>query len=192
MKGELVIMNPTVEVAASASKEGVVTLKNLIPKLGEAIGKGGKKIINAILNANLLSLVKFGVVLGVSAATVALIFKFLRDKRKSYHNEENKSMVDRALEVNYADARNQSALHPLMKNVRKNLKKGTRTRSKKFSKAVKKNKRKYLEFLEDLSLSEQKQRARRNLDLLDQEIWEDEHRDHSYHGCDLRRVWKNA
>ena len=185
-------MNPTVEVAAPIVKEGAVTLKNLIPTVAKAIGKGAKKIGNAILNANLISLVKFGVVLGVSAATVALIFKFLRDKRKAYHNEENKSMVDRALELNYADARKQSELHPLMKAVRKNLKKGTSNRSKKFSKTVKKNKKKYLDFLDDLSLSEQKRRARKSLDLLDQEIWEDEHRDHTYYGCDLRRVWKNA
>ena len=72
-------MNPTIEVAAPIVKEGAVTLKNLIPTVAKAIGKGAKKIGNAILNANLISLVKFGVVLGVSAATVALIFKFLRD-----------------------------------------------------------------------------------------------------------------
>lgn len=105
-------------------------IKEVFPMLGKTIVSAAKRIGVAFLNANALSLIKFGIVAGTAAATIALIIKFIRDKRRSYTSEEGKSPVDKSLELNYRDAKNHDKLHPLMKKVRKQLIKDIKPKKK--------------------------------------------------------------
>lgn len=109
----------------------------------KAIKAGAKKIAAAVAAADTKTLLKFGVVFGTAIVTAALIVKFLRDKKKSYHSSKNKTVVDEAINVNYNDPDKQDKLHPLMKSVKKVLKKDLKPRTtKKSSKNKKQNKSK--------------------------------------------------
>ena len=112
-----------------------------LKKLSECLGKNFHKILDAVAKADLGSLIKLGVVAGVTIGTLVLIFKFLRDKKKSYYDEAGKTPVDKTLELNYHDLRQQDKLHPMMKKVRKQLVKDLKPRRKggKKKSTVKKN-----------------------------------------------------
>lgn len=133
-------------------------LKEFFVGLAKALGKGVKNIFKAICDASLTNLIKFGVVAGVATATVVAIYKFVKMKIKSYHDESEKTVVDRTLQINQDDLRNQEELHPLMKKVRKNLMKGekrsmTEKAAKKFKKnekARKKKKQERAEYFQDV------------------------------------------
>lgn len=103
-------------------------IKSGIKAVGNAVKAGAKKIAKAIAAANTETLIKFGIVFGVGIVTSVLIIKFLKDKKKSYHSEENKTVVDEAININYNDVDNQEKLHPLMKKVKKNLNKDLKPR----------------------------------------------------------------
>lgn len=107
-----------------------MVVKDVLPMIGKTIVSAAKKVGEAILNADAVALGKFGIVVGVAAATVALVFKFIKDKKKAFTDEEGKSPVDKSLELNYQDARNQDKLHPMMKKVRKQLMKDIRPKRK--------------------------------------------------------------
>ena len=126
-----------------------MSVGEFITTVGDAIKGAATKVVEAIAGASLVNVLKFGVLAGVSIATVVMIFKFIKAKRAMYNNEENKTIVDRALQNNYADVRNQKELHPLMKKVRKNLQKDLQPRVKK-AKKVKKNRNQYREFINNL------------------------------------------
>lgn len=105
-------------------------IKDILPMIGKTIVTAAKKIGAAIMNADAVALGKFGIVIGVAAATVGMIIKFIRDKKKAFTDEEGKSPVDKSLEINYQDARKQDQLHPMMKKVRKQLMKDIRPKRK--------------------------------------------------------------
>jgi hypothetical protein len=105
-----------------------MTLREGISKLVECVGSNFHKIGEAVMGANLTSLIKVGAIAGASIAAIALVIKFIRDKKKMYKDESNKTVVDKSLDLNYRDARNRDKLHPLMKSVRKNLEKDLKPR----------------------------------------------------------------
>lgn len=138
--------------------------------VGGAIKKAGVKIAASVAAADTKTLIKFGVLIGVATVTAALIIKFLKDKKKSYHSEENRTVVDEAINVNYNDLDQQEKLHPLMKKVKKNLKKDLKPRKKvsgkdkKIAKAKKafdsaayneKMRRKFDQFLKDMAFEDE-------------------------------------
>ena len=195
-----------------------MTFKETLLKLGEALGKSAKAVIKAIANANFLTICKFALLIGVSVAVVMLVWKFFKDKKKMYTDENNKSVVDKALEVNYNDQRNQSKLNPLMKKVKKNLKKDIKPRYKKNAKQRIKNRKEFDEYLKKIEREENERRNRpivskyghdypetpyqkRIADKLEK-FFEDMEREeeirkweyaHPYpDNGDLRRVWDNA
>lgn len=106
-------------------------IKTGLEMIGKAIKAGAKKIAKAINAADTKTLVKFGIVFGTAIVTAGFIIKFLRDKKKSYHSSKNKTVVDEAINVNYNDLDKQDKLHPLMKSVKKTLKKDLKPRKKK-------------------------------------------------------------
>ena len=177
-----------------------MTIKEFVSKIAVVLGKSVNTIYKSILNANLLGLVKFGIIAGVSIATVILIFKYLKMKKKAYTNESEKTTVDRALQVNYADVRNQKELHPLMKKVKKNLKKDLKPRTKK------NNKKKYRDDrdLYDVTLSEIMPSSEdydviKDLELFRREMADKQKRreyDRKYgvlsDDRSLKRVWENC
>lgn len=102
--------------------------KEGLNQIAECLKRNFHKVIKAIMKADLGGLIKLGVMIGVSVGTLILIFKFLRDKKKSYHDEKGKDPVDKTLDLNYHDLRQQDKLHPMMKKVRKQLVKDLKPR----------------------------------------------------------------
>lgn len=120
-----------------------IGIKKAIGVIGSAIKAGASKIVKAIVAADTATLMKFGILIGVSVVTVTLVFKFLRDKKNFCNSDENKTVVDEAININYNDLDQQDKLHPLMKKVKKNLKKDLKPRkqiSKKDKKVAKSKK----------------------------------------------------
>jgi len=101
-----------------------------LKKLAECLGKNFHKVLEAVMKADLGGLIKLGILVGVSIGTIILIFKFLRDKKKAFFDEEGKDPVDKTLDLNYHDLRQQDKLHPMMKKVRKQLVKDLKPRRK--------------------------------------------------------------
>jgi hypothetical protein len=87
-----------------------------------------KKIGKAIMAADVTHLVKAGILIGTAVVTVAVVVRFLKQKHDVYTNEENKSVVDRSLQLNYSDLRNSRELHPMMHKVQKRLTKDLKPR----------------------------------------------------------------
>ena len=152
--------------------------------------------MQAILKADLVSLIKFGIVAGVGIATIVLIFKFIRDKKKSYSNEEDTSLVDRALELNFNDLRQQEELHPLMKKVHKAMNKELKPRKVKSSKRKSLKRKRNKDIIEQLL---ERRRSRTINDELDKflasipEMEEFEREVVKYPAnCTLRNVWDNC
>lgn len=175
---------------AVESEVAKVTLKSLFGKIGKALGVGAKSVIKMVADADLLTLCKFGVVVGVAVITVRFILKYLKNRKHVYTNEENKSIVDRALEINYADRRNQHELHPLMKKVRKNLKGGMdKDKRAKYREKLRNGKGKFQGYME-------KERHKRFRDYLPRlltdmkEFAEFDNADETMYGCDLADWWR--
>lgn len=173
-----------------ATEAAKVTLKTILSGIGKAIGGGLKAAAKAVANADLITLCKYGIIIGISAVTIRYICKYLRNRRKMYMNEENKSVVDRALELNYADARNQQELHPLMRRVRKNLKRGMdRGEKEKYRNKFRKGKKKYQGYLDRASRKRLRDELPGMLSSM-KNFMEDEELDQRYHGCDLASYWR--
>ena len=98
-----------------------MTVAEGLAKLAASMKMSITNLIKVIAGADLLTLIKFGIIAGVAIATIILIFKFIKDRKELYKDEDEKTVVDRALEMNFADVRNQEELHPMMKKVKKNL-----------------------------------------------------------------------
>ena len=113
-------------------------VKEGLTKLMAVMGKASDKVMKAIMNANLGALIRFGIIAGVAITTVILIFKFLHDKKKMWKDEKKKTVVDKALELNYSDESNQDKLHPLMCKVEKNLVKELKPRNRKAHRVIRK------------------------------------------------------
>ena len=135
-----------------------MTLKQFIGSLAKVLGKSAKAIAHAVMNAKLAGLIRLGILIGVSIATIIAIYKFIKMKKHVYTDESNKSVVDETLEVNYTDVRKQEKLHPMMKKVRKNLNKELKPRLKKDSasgmtKKQRKERRKYQNYIKNLDIN---------------------------------------
>lgn len=140
-----------------------MTVKEALMKLAGVLGTSISKIGNAIANASLVSLLKVGILVGISAAVVIFLFKFFKDRRESFNDEEEMTPVDRSLKLNIADLRNQEELHPLMKKVNKNLRKELKPR-KVVSKKLKKCKKdKYKNLFEKIELDNERDELEQHL-----------------------------
>jgi hypothetical protein len=181
-----------------------MTVKEGLSKLAACLGSNFHKVGEAVMKADMIGLIKLGVVVGVSVAVLILIFKFLRDKKKSYHDESGKTPVDKSLELNFHDARNRDKLHPLMKKVKKNLTKDLKPRKTgkgKSRKGYRKDViRRYSENLKAKEAREDEERLRRetervNADLFDfiehADEYMDTHPNDDDHHC-LFRVWNGT
>lgn len=147
-----------------------MTVKDFILAVAKTLGKSADKIAKAIMNAKLAGLIRFGILIGVSVVTVIAIFKFLKMKKQAYTDDSNKSVVDRALELNYSDIRNQAELHPLMKKVRKNLNKELKPRMKSgSSKKANKSREKYRKYVKDFDPEYTKDLRRTLKDIYDRD-----------------------
>lgn len=177
------IMEGEVIAAVTEGSTGT-TFKEFFSRLVKAFGSASSKVLAALANANLLTLIKFGIMIGVSIITVRMFFKYLRNRRKLYSNQENMSVVDRALELNYADIRNQQELHPLMQKVKKNLRKGLTSR--KDTKDHPRKGKKYEGYLEKLG---KRSRVSRLLNDID-EYMDYEESNEVYRGGNLADVWR--
>jgi len=150
---------PFAYVRKSVMKGGIheMTLQQFIGSLAKVLGKSAGKVAQAVMNAKLSGLIRLGILIGVSIATIIAIYKFIKMKKHVYTDESSKTVVDRALEINYTDARNQKELDPLMKKVRKNLNKEMKPRFKKdsgLSKKQRKERAKYQNYIKNLDIPE--------------------------------------
>lgn len=143
-----------------------MSVKELIKSLPGMVKDLFIKVGTKIANAKVETIVKLSVSLGLSVAVVLFILKFLKDKKASYTDENEKTLVDEALEINYNDIRKQKKLHPLMNKVvdeleselkprTKSMTKKARTAKEELSKIQKdvnkrKLKREYNEFLDNM------------------------------------------
>lgn len=131
-----------------------MTIKEMIKGLWPAIKTGAKAVATWFVNAKIESVAKVGVGLGATVAAIYGIIKFVKMKKASYYDDSNKSTVDDALEINFADIRHQERLHPVMKKVKKNLKKELKPRYKKSVNNKKKSKKEnYLNFIKGFDMS---------------------------------------
>ena len=181
-----------------------MSVKEFIAKIAATLGKSVDKIAKAVMNANLVGLIRFGIVIGVGVVTVIAIYKFLKMKKHVYTDNTNKDVVDEGLDLNYADVRNQKELHPLMKKVRRNLNKELKPRKKKSaSKKVRKDKKKYQDFMKDLDVSkysfdedydvmEDFEMFRREMKDVDMKRKRDRKRTRTVEDYNLRNVWENC
>lgn len=132
-----------------------MTLKQFIISLTKVLGKSAKAIAHAVMNAKLAGLIRLGILIGVSIATIIAIYKFIKMKKHVYTDESKKDVVDDTLDINYTDVRKQENLHPLMKKVRKNLNKELKPRVKKTSGMTKKQRKareKYQNYIKNLDI----------------------------------------
>lgn len=130
--------------------------------VGKAIKNNAAKIAKAIADAKVETLLKLGIVSGVAIAAAIVVLKFLNDKRKMYKSLKNKTTVDEAIDVNYADVKKQEKLHPLMKKVKKNLKKDLKPRKDKRYYEREKRSKKTKRVLDDAAI-----------DALDKELYKE-------------------
>lgn len=105
-----------------------------LKKLASVMKVSVSKVLDAIAGANYMGLIRLGIIAGVSIAVIILIFKFIRDKKRTYKDPKNKTVVDEALELNYHDRDNQKKLNPLMHKVEKQLKKDLKPKRKRHEK----------------------------------------------------------
>jgi hypothetical protein len=156
-----------------------MTVQEFVKAVGAALGKSASAIYKAIMNAKLSALIRFGIVIGVSVVTVIAIFRYLKMKKHVFTDKSKKSVVDEALELNYADVRNQSELHPVMKKVRKNLTKELKPRKKHHSsKKAQKERKKYQNVIKNLNIPEYHSSRNDDYDVLDElEMFRREMRD---------------
>ena len=174
-----------------------MSVKEFILKVGEVVKDSAIKVVDAIAGASLASLVKFGIIAGISVATVVLIFKFIKAKKKVYTDESNKTIVDRALQKNYADVRNQEELHPLMHKVKKNLKKDLKPRLKN---KIKKQQEKYRTTIDEMFYSNKAYDLGEDLDMFIKEMADNDNRRRAraksgympHDNQSLKAVWDNT
>ena len=183
-----------------------MTVQEFVKAVGAALGKSAAAIYKAIMSAKLSALIRFGIVIGVSIATVIAIFRYLKMKKDIFNDKSKKSVVDEALELNYSDVRSQSELHPLMKKVRKNLTKELKPRKKHHSsKKVQKERNKYQNFIKNLDIPDYRSSKNDEYDVLDElEMFRREMKDidimrrreskrpHKDEYYTLRNVWETA
>jgi len=103
-------------------------LKDFITSIPGFITKAVTKIGKWILDADMFVLGKAGFFVGIAAATIRLVTKFINDRKKAFTNEEDKTPVDEALDLGYNRTQSLDELHPKMSKVRKAAGKVFRTK----------------------------------------------------------------
>ena len=98
-----------------------MTVKGLIIKGFNLLGRGIRSLINLVLNAKAENILKASLFIGGILITFVLYMKALRDKQKMYRDNSRKSVVDDALGLNYADCENHEHLNPLLKKIKKSF-----------------------------------------------------------------------
>ena len=158
-----------------------MTVGEFFGKIGSTISKSVSQIADAVMKADLISLLKVGVVVGTGIATIVAIVRYIKQRKKVYANTQSKNVVDEALDLNYADVRKQDKLHPLMKKVRKNLTKDLKPRMKKSSskkKKAAKERTKYKNFIKNLNVPKREEYEEEEYDFAeDFEIFKREMRE---------------
>jgi len=176
-----------------------MTLKEFLVATKTAIINGAKKIITALFNANMANIVKAGIFVGASALTVVAVLRYIKHKRHVYNNEENKSVVDRALQINFTDMRNIRELNPLMGSVKKRLMKDSKPRTTS-KKKFKNKKGSWFNYLASISNDVDDEPTRRGPVALhelerfkmEMDAIERERRYRDDDGFSLRRCWINS
>ena len=92
-----------------------------IAEIGALIIKGAKAVAAFVAGANVTTLASIGVGIGIAAVAAFAVVKYIKDRKQIFTDEANKSVVDRSLQLNYQDVRNQEELHPLMDTVHSQL-----------------------------------------------------------------------
>lgn len=174
-----------------------MTLKEFAMAMKTAVVTGGKKIVKALLNANIVNICKVGILIGSAALTVIAVLRYMKQKRRVYSNEEGKSTTDRALQLNYSDLRNLNELHPMMHDVKKRLTKDLKPRNGKKYK-VKGKKRSFWYDDDDKKSSrsntkgpvalQELKRFQRDMEIIDRERLNTKPND----GFSLRNTWLNS
>lgn len=122
----------------------MIAIKEMMEKIWEVAKVGGKAFITFIKEASLSTLIKYGLVAGLAIGAIVLLFKFIKDKINSYRvNAAHKSVVDRALDLNYYDHRNIEKLGKEMKELKKALNYYSKKRANKQKEEYKRNVHKY-------------------------------------------------
>jgi len=138
-----------------------MTVKEFAKKMLSTVVTAAKKLGKLIIESDSKSVAKVGVLIAATITTIAAAIAYVKNRRHVYCNEDNKSMVDRALQINYADLRNQKALKPTMKKVNKSLNNELRLRKSK--KAFRnKNGKTYREFEEIMNSKRRNKRLKEN------------------------------
>ena len=171
-----------------------MTVAEGLAKLAASMKMSIANLIKVIAGANLLTLIKFGIIAGVAIATIILIFKFIKDRKELYKDEDEKTVVDRALEMNFADVRNQEELHPMMKKVKKNLKKELKPRKVRSNKVKAREELKSI--LDDIQGRTSRLNVKAKLDQFLEELPEIERFEVEVYkypsNRTLRNVWENS
>ena len=109
-------------------------VKEMFKALGATLKSCGKKIVTAFLNAKPATIGKIGLFVGAGVAGVALLLKFLKDKRRMYKNAKKSTATSEAVNVNYNNSEKAEELHPAMKKIKERLRKGIKPRKVRSSK----------------------------------------------------------
>ena len=107
-----------------------MTVKEFLGKAGKSMLGAAKKIGKLILEAKTENIIKFGILIGTVVVVGVSAIIYLKNRYRVYNDEDNKSTVDRALQINFTDLRNQEELSPIMKEVSKNLNRELKPRIK--------------------------------------------------------------
>lgn len=94
-----------------------MTMTESLMTVGKVVMNGLKAVGALFAAANPLTLINVGIFAGVAAFTTYCCIKNAKAKRDYARNKNKRTPVERAVELNYADARNQENLHPKLDRV---------------------------------------------------------------------------
>ena len=103
-----------------------------IKDLGKTLVNGCIKVGKKIIDANIMTCLKVGVVVGSAVVSIWLSLKKFKDKSKLYKAQRQpESATEEGLDINYKDLRKQKDLHrSTSKKLRKELERDLRPRKK--------------------------------------------------------------
>lgn len=108
-------------------------VKEFLINIGKVVVKSAKHVVQMICAAKVENIAKAALFVGVSSYTAYILIKSLKERRESYQNEDNMSIVDRTLTLNYKDRDKYKTLRPLLDDVKKEIEM-TKKRAKKSKK----------------------------------------------------------
>lgn len=107
-----------------------MTIKKLFVEIGKFIATKAVVLGKLLVEAKIGDIVKVGVLIATVVVGCVIAVKYFKNRIHVYTNDDNKSVLDRALELNFSDLRNQHKLSPLLKEVSKNLDRELKPRAK--------------------------------------------------------------